>query len=238
MKTLLLSAASVAVLLAAPAAQAHEWTGLYFGAQAGVTYGEVDQPFSTTHGGALTGIQPPIDLSGGHAGVHVGYDLRLDPLGWDALVLGVVAEYTSADGDGYDNGAISAAATTAPAEQNQANIDTYMDASLRLGWLVLPSTLIYGKVGFALIEGDYSAASVSAAPAVPRVDKMGIDWTGAVYGAGVDFRVGENFNLGIEYKMYDVDAQRQNMAPRAYDVNAKPETESLELRLSYRLNPF
>lgn len=232
MKRLLLSAAAAAVVLAAPAAQAHEWTGLYFGAQVGVTAGELDQPFSAAHGGPTTGLQPAIDVSGGHAGVHIGFDKRLDPLGWDGLVIGLVAEYTSADGDGYDNGAISALATTAPAEQNQTNLDTYMDASVRLGWLVLPSTMIYGKVGFALIEGDYIAASP------PRVEKIGVDWTGVVYGVGTEFRVGEQFNLGFEWKMYDVDAQRQNMTPRAYDVNAKPETESFELRLSYRLQEF
>lgn len=233
MKRLLLSAASAAVVLAAaPMAQAHDWTGLYFGVQAGMSYGEVDQPFAAAHGGPTTSQQPAIDVSGGHAGVHIGYDQRLDPLGWDALVLGVVAEYSSADGDGYDNGGINAAFVTAPTEQNQTNIDTYMDASLRLGWLVMPSTLIYGKAGFAMIEGDYIGASP------PVVQKTGVDWTGVVYGAGVDFRVGEQFNLGIEWKLYDVDPQRQNMAPRAYDVSANPEMESIELRFSYRLEPF
>jgi opacity protein-like surface antigen len=233
MKRLFLSAATAAVVLgAAPMAQAHEWTGLYLGVQAGMTYGEVDQPFAAAHGGPTTGLQPAIDISGGHAGVHVGYDQRLDPMGWDALVIGVVAEYSSADGDGYDNGGINAAFVTAPTEQNQANIDTYMDASLRLGWLVLPSTMIYGKVGYALIEGDYIGASP------PRVEKVGIDWTGTVYGIGTEFRVGQQFNLGFEWKIYDVDAQRQNMSPRAYDVNAMPEMESFELRLSYRFDEF
>lgn len=242
MKRLFLSAAAAAVVLgAAPMAQAHEWTGLYIGAQAGVTFGELDQPFSAAHGGALTGIQPAIDLSGGHGGVHVGFDKRLDPLGWDSLVIGLVAEYSSADGDGYDDGAISPAATTAPTEQNQAALDSYMDASLRLGWLVRPSTLIYGKVGYALIEGDYIAASTGVLPGptvVPRVEKRGVDWTGTVFGLGTEFRLGEQFNLGIEWKMYEVDAQRQNMTPRSYDVNTKPEMESIELRLSYRLQEF
>jgi len=119
------------------AAPAYNWTGFYLGANAGDGFLETGykRPF-TTLANVSTGTikpQPTYDL-------HAGFNYQAA----QRLVIGLEANYTSFDGGKFNelNGNLDFLQST-----------RYVAAlSGRAGFLASPSTMIYGKLGPAMIE--------------------------------------------------------------------------------------
>lgn len=161
-----------------------------------------DSSFTGT--GALEpGIENPnsegnIDLEGGLFGAQVGYNFDLG----NGMMGGLVADYSSAKLDG----------STCADDDDCIGDDpghTYAEAST--DWL----STVRGKLGFAsegmfvyLTGGIAMSRATSTVTNLSGADSFDLtesaDMTGWTAGAGLNFKVAENVDMGIEYLYVDL----------------------------------
>jgi outer membrane immunogenic protein len=113
------------------------------------------------YGGAHLGSMDADGDDGIVGGVQVGYN-------WQAnqIVYGLEADISAAGGD---------------------FIDLLASARGRLGYLIVPSLLVYGTAGLGVVSGDDSEA-------------------GFVYGLGVEGMITDTLSARVEYLAYDSDS--------------------------------
>ncbi len=179
---------------------ANDWTGGYLGLTGGYAMGESN--FTGT--GALEpGIENPnsegtIDLKGSSFGAQVGFNFALG----NGMIGGVVADYASVSIDG----------STCADDDDCVGDDpghTYAEASA--DWL----STVRGKLGFASEESlVYLTAGLAMSNVTSGVTNLSgadsfdlsqsADMTGWTVGAGVNFNVVDNVDMGIEYLYVDL----------------------------------
>lgn len=170
-------AAFAAAALCATSAHADTWSGPSVGVQGGWTHNSVNDP--TTAVG-------PTDLhankDSGTVGAFVGYDYKLAP----RVVVGAQAELNFPF-----SGRITDGATTIQPKRS-------IDLSVRAGYLVDPSTLLYARGGYVnQREHTYTDATV------PAYYGRG-NQNGWMLGAGVERAITPNVTGRLEYRYTDL----------------------------------
>ena len=187
----LLTAAAAASILALPAYADGPltWTGLYVGANAG--YGQLNADHFQTNGG----MDPsPFDADGdGFLGsATLGYNLQAG-----SIVFGVEAE-----GGWMDITGEGRIPSSTPGHYQAIDVDTgfYGILAGRLG-VTFGRTLIYGKGGYAWLEGDAGQTTTKPGFVTNRSEALQ-GWT---YGAGVEQAITDRIRVKFEWMRLDLD---------------------------------
>jgi outer membrane immunogenic protein len=178
-------AADVPVEQSYPAATVgyYNWTGAYFGIQAGYSFGNVETSSSPTVG---------------------AYDLEYD---FDHFVGGVTAGYNHQFGNWVVGGEIDASFTDAEEsidpgilgiEEYQSDLDWLATARLRLGY-AFDNILVYATAGGAAAETEDAIELTAGGTLSERRSRKG--WTA---GAGFEWAFSENWTAKGEYLYVDL----------------------------------
>jgi outer membrane immunogenic protein len=164
------------------------WTGFYAGLHAGYAWGDAD--VRDTNGGVLPGPFS-YDPRGAFGGGTIGYNWRIQ-----GIVVGVEADlgYMDLNGEGR-------IPSSTPPNFQRITLDGgfYADATLRLGVLLTPSTLVYGKGGFAYFNGEARQKTTK-----PGYETTGTDaFNGFVIGGGVEHFITSSLSIRAEYLHFD-----------------------------------
>jgi outer membrane immunogenic protein len=245
------TATTLAIAFAfAPAVQAQDWTGAYGGIQIGSANSNDTGIFALDPlppGGALATAFSPNDAlpdrgfsgafdSGVVAGAHFGYDIQVGN-----LVYGGVMDLNHADFGDVQEGRSRTPATYTIGR----SMDFLATLRGRGGYLVSPSTLIYGTAGLALGDVDFSYAQPGSG--ATTVTSGGQDSNiGYVVGLGIENMVTDKISVGLEYLYVNMGGNDFNanltggpFSSAAPSTNATGSDEdfdfgTLQLRVSYR----
>lgn len=216
MKTILLAGAVglVALTSTAKADPAYNWTGAYAGAHVGYSWGNLSSKdnekdwCSAGDKACIAKYVGPFDWSadGVFGGGTLGYNYQINSF----LVTGI-------EGDlGYLDLSGAGATASAHASQHQnlsATGGLYADITGRMGILVTPQTLVYGKGGFAFYNG--SAAQTTTNPGYSSTPAS--NFTGWTVGGGVEHYITQNVSLKLEYAHFDFGTQEGNQTALVKD---------------------
>ncbi len=181
------------------------WNGLYVGGELGVGVANSKISFLNTFPNTLDGVGIP---AVGPTGL-IGYDLRVAP----RVVFGAEAEAAP----GFATSSFKLGWTTA--------------VRAKLGYLVTPSTMVYGTVGWCG-SGIQTSALTSAAITVPaqRVNALEV-------GGGIETAITANWLARFEYHyaaaatLNDITLQLGN--GNVVNANASPQFHNMHLGVSY-----
>lgn len=210
--------AGAADLTYAPApivAALHDWTGIYFGGNAGYGWGKAAQQVGPD--GIITqGASPDILRPDGFvAGLQIGGDYQFP----NNVVIGALVDvyYSSAsDTFHFDNGADSYA--------TEAKIAAFGTGRIRAGYAI-DRFLPYATGGFAWASGKIDDSDFGSD------SNTHFGW---VLGAGAEYAVAPNWSLRAEYLYMDYGAKTYTLSNSdgAYDVSLK--SQSATLGVNYR----
>lgn len=209
------------------------WTGFYFGVNAGGVWAEGDaltrgavgiasDPLFGTNGAAFgvsaNGIVPQTSSGGFMGGGQIGYNWQFA----DYVVIGVEVDlqgFASDLGRGKFAGVafdpVSGASPTTVITSTR-KFDYFATTRGRLGFLVMPSLLVYGTGGLAYggvnLSVGYSsvdAAGLYASGSGPATfSDLRIGWTA---GGGVEWMVWPDWSIKAEYLYYDLGTVATNV---------------------------
>jgi outer membrane immunogenic protein len=200
---------------------AFSWTGFYFGANAGYSWGRADTDLagsSSTRtrlirdfGGANTLVSDnttagpafiagaTADVDGWLGGGQIGYN-------WQAhrWVFGIEADIqaTSEDGGVAFCSTVACGAGSAFATASY-KLDWFGTVRGRLGHLLAPHALLYvtGGLAYGHLDADYTAGLVGGPSGVFSGDKTKAGW---VIGGGAEWAIDRNWLLRAEYLYMDL----------------------------------
>jgi outer membrane immunogenic protein len=147
---------------------------------------------------AKDGVDPgPFDYSpsGAFGGATAGYNIQRD-----RLVFGIEGDIGYMDLEG--TGIIG---STHAGHHQDLTLDggVYGDITGRIGVLITPATLVYGKGGFAFYDGEATQATTNPGYAPTGTDTF----TGWVAGGGVEHFIAPNLSIKVEYLHFDFGTQ-------------------------------
>ena len=187
-----------------------DWSGFYFGVQAGHAWGDTDHEFDN---GAPSDTS---DLDGWVAGVHAGYNLQ-----FDQVVLGIEGDFeiSSVDGE-FTN---STGATSA----GNSELDWLASVRARLGW-AFDRFLPYVTGGIAFGDFDFEGGPNFGAP-IPCCG-FSETLTGWTVGVGADFALADWVSIGAEYRFTDFGDETDDLSPDFPTVDMTVDTEIHAIR--------
>jgi outer membrane immunogenic protein len=233
MKAFCIAGAALAALVASPATAADmpvkaaihktpalaplSWTGFYVGGNGGYGWGDRTanlNPGDFTAGVATSavagGTRPPMapfDLHGGLGGLQGGYNWQFDR----SWLVGIEADYDWARirGTGTSAFFLNGLPSTFQVTQNVTSFGTVRG---RVGWLAIPSLLVYGTGGFAygrvtesqtVVGGATLATAISGfacGPGLPCfVGSSSRNLSGWTVGTGLEYALWEHCTVKAEY---------------------------------------
>lgn len=211
-----------AVLAAAPAAEAGDFSGTRLGVQADYMWGKVSPSgFSGAGDQALKGY----DTKGSGASVTISHDWQAD-----TVVYGLYASLGSIDAKGGTSQALTVSqmeGTTIEHHGFDTDLTRLASVGGRVGVVVSDNLLLYAKAGVAsgrlkIVEtGDNATAA-------RKVDKSGY-----LVGAGADLQLDDKWTVGVAWTHYDLG--KAGFSPAAYGpgkIGVKGDVA--EVGLSYR----
>lgn len=151
----------------------HDWTGFYFGGQAGIAGGEDHFVFP--------GFTNRVNAEGFIGGGHVGYNWQTP----DNLVFGIVGDVNYSDIDGRS----SFGSTT-----NTVDVDLTASVRAKFGY-AWEDYLVYGTTGLAIADLDYTN-QFGASPTLSKGDTA----LGFTVGGGFEIAFNEWVSGLIEYR--------------------------------------
>lgn len=193
MSAAVLAAAAMGVSAPVGASDHGRWGGIYIGANAGYTWGDIDWQYAAPAGapGHLTR-----DLAGGMFGGHVGIQHQ-----WNSLVIGAEASYSGPAFDKIDDRGPDSPAFV-PAFDSYARLHNLFTVGPRLGWAPSDHWLLYAT-------GGYATGRVSTADIVNATNTFNFAGShrhdGWFVGGGVEYALTSNWILGVEYMHVDLD---------------------------------
>jgi outer membrane immunogenic protein len=186
----------------APVATIFNWTGFYFGVNAGYGFGNGDHNYGEPAFaccGLPTDFSGSQNLNGGYAGFHGGYNFQ-----GGSWLVGAESDFDWTGGRGSDTFSRNYAFTTFStgtegaiiATTTTGNLSGAFNASIewigtvrgRFGWLITPTTLVYGTGGLAYGRVNVSGRITDTActPACTWGFANGQTQIGYAVGAGVE----------------------------------------------------
>jgi outer membrane immunogenic protein len=192
------------------AAQVYDWTGFYFGANAGVGLGRSLSQLIVPDGAIAIAERSRFGAAGAVGGGQIGYNWQIQ-----RAVVGFEADIQGTDEKGSRSftcatgictppvGGILALVIPGPAVPVTLNqkIDWFGTVRGRLGYLVDPRVLIYATGGLAYGEVDSSATIGLVPTGFGAVSSTHVGWTA---GAGIEGMIGGNWTARLEYLFVDL----------------------------------
>jgi outer membrane immunogenic protein len=211
------------------------WAGFYIGLNGGGGWAQTDYPFGVHDGPHQSA--PSQGTNGGLFGGQLGYN-------WQSgrLVGGLEVDYDAANIESKVNYAAFAAYANSPeAVTQQAKIDQLASVRARLGWEVWPNLLAYGTGGIGLGHFQYTITSTIPAPPAPWLN-MTSDGTqfGWVAGAGLEYKLLDNWMLRAEYLHYDFGTVNNSFGAGGASIDAADIRNTVDVvrgGLSYKFGP-
>lgn len=177
---------------------AKSWTGCYLEGSVGMGIGELSAMGVTLSDNGITG------------GIGAGCDYQID----SQFVIGAVGRLDFNDiGQSIGGDDMSASAST----------DMIWSLAARLGYLVRPDILVYGLVGGAWTDIDFTVADDEGS------ETAGSSFQGWLLGVGSEFRFSENVSIGGEYSYLMLDSEKVGG-----EIDIEPDVHMIRLRLGYR----
>ena len=168
-----------------PLPPAPSWTGFYLGLNGG--FGGDRNTYSFNVGGV--GGTSKLDSSGFFGGGQIGYNWQFAP----AWVAGVEADIDDADIQGMPSTTVAGASASFGTRLNW-----FGTVRGRIGYLVTPTTMLYGTGGWAYgsvtSSASASAAGVGAGASVSSTQTGG--WTA---GGGLEYAINPSISFKTEY---------------------------------------
>jgi outer membrane immunogenic protein len=256
MKKLLLagtSAAAIAISSAAGAADmslkaapyaaaapvAYSWSGCYVGAHVGWGWGQTtfSDPGTVnvaTPSGSATFTTTPVsgsaDQSGGIFGGQVGCDYQFG----SNFVIGISGSVAGADINGSGSYVFHTGTGFGLSSSINAKTDFLADVSGRLG-VTWGQALLYGKGGVAWSHNKYGTA-------FEEFSFTGSDTaTGALAGAGVEWKFAPQWSAFIEYNHYFFDSKAVTFTALegvslSSTANVKQDLDAVKVGVNYRFD--
>ncbi len=191
MRIILMALAALPLLMGSAHADP-KWNGFYGGVHLGAAFSTADT--TDTNGGVTPG---PFGYSGSGliGGGTAGYNIL-----WGHALVGVEGDigYMNLDAKG-----------TIPSSNPNAHQDlsldggAYGDIAARVGYLVMPGTLVYVKAGGAFFTGEAGQKTTNPGYVTNPTDTF----TGWTVGGGVEHFVTDNVSLKLEYQHFDFGTQ-------------------------------
>lgn len=188
------------------------WSGGYFGVQAGAGWSKVTQPFFFA-GFPELHSQANADGTGVLGGIHAGYNWHSG-----SIVFGAEADVEASSIDGDDGGDAG--------RTNGFNVRWTGSLRARAG-ISFDRTLLYGTAGFAALQARVYQAD-SFAPSSTSATFSG--WS---LGAGIEHALTDNITVRSEYRYADFGARTVYLPIGYYEV-VKPDLQTVRLGLSYK----
>ena len=197
---------------------ANDWTGLYFGAQVGMSAGQMrmvgedteDPGVEKTSYGGLNQVI---------SGVHAGYNYEID----NGLVVGVEGDFNSKSGAGW-------------LSYGSSRPTSNWDGSVRgrLGVAVTPRSLVYGTGGIAF--GNFTTPLHEVDPN-EEGEYLGGHRTGWTAGGGIEYALDSNWSAAIEYRYTDWGSKTINTQLESSDFtgSSKLHDSSVRVGVSYKV---
>lgn len=191
--------------MAAPPAAVYSWTGFYAGVNAGYSWGNGDYSYSEPAFGGFglpTTFAGSQSLNGGLGGFHGGYNYQNG-----SWLVGAETDFDWTGENGSDSFNRNYSFTTFATGAEGATIATTTTGSLsavvnakiewfgtlrgRFGWLITPTTLLYGTGGLAYGRVNVSGTmtDTGCTPACTWSFGAGQTQTGYAVGAGVEGQI-------------------------------------------------
>ena len=197
----------------------YSWTGLYWGANIGYSWGQAkyDAAVSTILGGGAVSESQNID--GVIGGVQSGYNYQ-----FGAWVWGWETDFQASGQKGGSTFATTAVGLPVTVTTDH-KLEWFGTARSRLGFLWSPNVLVYGTAGVAYGQvkdsATFNVPGVASAVATFKDVKAG--WTA---GAGVEGALGNGWSAKLEYLYIDLGKTEQtaNAALLAVPVIAANQT--------------
>jgi opacity protein-like surface antigen len=173
--------------------QPSPWQGFYAGLNAGGAWSSIEPAHNVViFGGGGTIPVGTIDNSGFFGGVQLGYNVQASN-----FVYGIEADFGGMDTGANQN--FIDPATPGRVLHVKSSGGFYGDITGR-GGVVLGSALLYAKGGFAFFAGD-----VRISDTFDGVAQNSGTFTGWTIGGGLEYLIGSNSTIKIEYQFFDFD---------------------------------
>jgi outer membrane immunogenic protein len=203
------------------------WSGLYFGAQAGWAWADVDSqitvsPLAGNDGVGFDSVRTDAPIAGGQIGIQHQFG---------QFVLGVEASGVFTYNDDFSN-----VVCPNPAITCGKRLDDILSVGPRLGWAM-------GK-WMPYVTGGYANASVSHKSFITGANTgvfLGRErFEGWYLGAGVDMALAHGWTVGLEYRHYEFEDQTMlTFIPAGLltgDIRSIDTTvDTIALRVSWKL---
>ncbi len=189
----------------------YNWGGFYFGVHSGWQWSDINayfpdgSPAATIVGvaGQGFGVSHDSPVVGGQIGLQHQFG---------QLVVGIEGSYTTAYRDNF--GADLCPKQTVALFDCVARFDDVLTIGGRLGWAMTTDCckhfLPYITGGYATMEWSAEGRNRSLAPGATTILQWGDGRnTGWYLGAGVDYAIAQNWTIGIEYRHYEFDTNRE-----------------------------
>lgn len=208
---------------AAPA----KWSGFYIGGNIG--YGWLGAEHAETNGGMYGATDA--NGKGFIGGAVLGYNLQTGP-----VVFGIEIEGGYMDISGIGRGIPS---STKPYYQT-VDVDSgfYGLAAGRLGF-AFGRTLVYGKGGYAFLEGDAGQKTAKPGFKTHRSESL----QGFVYGAGIEQTLSERVSVRLEwvrFNLNDVTGNQESITDDPigfkYTNETGAEIDTFKIGINFKLN--
>lgn len=185
------------------------WTGIYFGANGGGGFGDPSVAMTYLQSGQLErGItwyptKVSQKFSGAIFGGQLGYNYQLMP----QMVLGLKYDTDLSQWTAYNKRASGDSTGSTAILYSAQKLNWFAHLLPRLGYLIKDNLLFYGTGGlvFGNVQGTANQAfshSLQGINSYPGSFK--INTTGWSAGAGFEWKIAQNWSLGIEYLYNDL----------------------------------
>ncbi len=203
------------MVVKAPPSPAQTWTGFYAGLNGGYGWGtnstavnaiDPTYAFGQTTGTFPTSLSPTIE--GGLVGGQLGYNWQTE-----RYLVGLEADLDYSGMNGTANFTSAPAGGFAGYTTTQSNrLEWLSTVRARLGWLITPSTLLYGTGGAAfgrdnIATSDVKLTGLTTCPAgnlfcgVGSSSSTRAGWTA---GAGLETMIWSKWTAKVEYLYFDL----------------------------------
>lgn len=203
-----------------PAAPSHNWTGGYFGLQAGIYEARHRLTFPTID------LMTAPDSSGLHGGLYAGYNWQ----GGGNMVFGIEGELNAFRGTGDDvlrnmNGVV-----VNPNENWESRLRSDGAIRLRAGFLAEENTLLYATAGVAAARYRFGVEDAG----VPR-DEYSDTRTGWTLGVGIEHALANGMNLRVDYRFSDYGTVSYDTElPGTVDTDSRLRTHQVRVGAAFR----
>jgi outer membrane immunogenic protein len=177
---------------APPPAPIYTWTGMYWGANIGYSWGQSKND-RTLFGLGVTARESQ-DLDGVIGGVQTGYNYQFGAWVWGLE--------TDIQASGQKGSAVIPVIPGATLTTDH-KLQWFGTTRPRLGYLATPNLLLYGTAGVAYgqVKDTFTAAFAGAPGAIATVNDLRAGWTA---GGGIEGAFGGGWSAKVEYLYIDL----------------------------------